>query len=139
MELNMKSNCENGLKNKLEVILKSCEKEIEKIGATIHPRSKRYSKKFKKNVVSFVHLGGKKAILIERLEVAASTIEKWSKEYKKPLEKKSFKAVQVVSKNTSMDTLAPRHRKNIILKTSSGCSVQFENLQDLAAVLRLIS
>ncbi len=113
----------------LESILKDCEKEIEKMGATNHPRRRRYSGDLKKNVRSFVALGGKKTILSSRLGLAITTIRKWDE--KTTDQEKSFKKIQVVPNNAC--------KKNIVLNTPSGCTVQFENLQDLASVLKMIS
>jgi hypothetical protein len=125
------------MKTNLKKTLEACEKEIEKKGNRKLARNKQYSEILKKNVISFITLGGKKAILIERLEIDRSTINRWLRE--KPNDKKLFKEIQVVSKNKNLNANASHFQRNIILQTSSGCSVQFENLQDLASVLRLIS
>lgn len=125
------------MKMNLKKTLKACKKEIEKEGNRKLFRNKQYSEILKKNVISFVGLGGKKAILIDQLDIDLSTINRWLRQ--KPNSKKLFKEVQVVSKNKNLDANASHFQRNIILQTSSGCSVQFANLQDLASVLRLIS
>lgn len=113
----------------LEKMLKKCDVELKEMGATAHPRAKRYSDSFKKNVCSLIKSGEKLAIVSKRLEIPYPTIRRWLKDG--PSGKKMFNKVQVVPDSTA-------YRK-YILQTPSGCTVQFEHPQDLASVLKLLT
>lgn len=117
------------MKKKQEQILSKCEKEIGKMDATKHPRTKRYSEQLKNNVASYLNSGGKKAIISNRLGIPMITINRWvQKDPKVAL----FKEVKVASNNIASN-------QKFTLKTPSGYQVQFEHLQDLASVLKLIA